>query len=166
MVLVCAFLISGCSGFYQPGSEITHVCSRIYLTDYNTVWQSILEALKDYDRTVVNRQGGVIVTNWVENTAQKNFIEAFGGASTYIKAKYRLNITVAPGNYNGKPSVKVGIQKDQMIQTDILEGWKQVASDSIDENTILYRVGRVIYIKLKLKRLEERKTEKVMEEGV
>lgn len=162
-------LISGCSStsiFHQPGSEIDHIYSRIYLTDYNTAWQATLEALKPFEKTVQNRQGGVLQTAWLDNTAQKNFIDSFGGDATYLSARYRFKVSVAPGNYNGKPSVKISILKDQMIQRDMLEGWKQVASDAIEENTYLYRIGRIIYIRLRLKQMEDQKMQQVIEEGV
>ena len=159
---------AGCSKpiFHQPGSELDHIYSRIYLTDYNTAWQAALEALKRFEKTVQNRQGGVIQTAWVDNTTEKNFIESFGGDITHLKARYRLNLTIAPGNYNGKPSVKVSILKDQMIQRDLLEGWKQVQSDAVEESTFLYRIGRIVYIKQRLKQLEEQKMQQVIEEGV
>lgn len=163
------FLFSGCSGepiFHAPGPELDHIYSRIYLTDYNTAWTSALEALRRFEKTVQNRQGGVLNTTWIDNTAEKNFIDSFGGDATYLSARYRLKVSLAPGNYNGKPSVKVSILKDQMIQRDMLEGWKQVSSDSIEENTFLYRIGRIIFMKVKLKKLEDQKMQQVIDEGV
>jgi hypothetical protein len=170
--IACAAMlsISACSStsmiFHQPGTELDHIYSKVFLTDYNTAWQAALEAVKRFDKTTQNRQGGVVQTAWIDNTAEKNFIDSFGGDATYLKARYRLNLSIAPSNYKGKPSVKVSILKDQMIQRDLLEGWKQVQSDAIEENTYLYRIGRIIYIKLKLKQLEDQKMRQVIEEGV
>ncbi|MBI3554698.1 MAG: hypothetical protein HY074_00370, partial [Deltaproteobacteria bacterium] len=59
--------------FYSPGSELDHIYSRIFLTDYNIAWQATLDALKRFEKTVQNRQGGVLQTAWVDNTAEKNF---------------------------------------------------------------------------------------------
>jgi hypothetical protein len=162
-------LIAGCSGgpvFHQPGSEIDRIFSRLYLTEYNTGWQAVLEGLKRFEKTIQNRQGGTVQTVWIDNTAEKNFTDSFGGDATYIKARYRLTVSIAPGNYNGKPSVKISILKDQMIQRDLLEGWKQVQSDAIEENTLLYRIGRIISLKMKLKKIEDQKMQQILEEGV
>lgn len=142
------------------------VFSRVYMVDYNTAWQSALDSVKSYDRTVVNRQGGVIQTAWTDNTAQKNFIDAFGGSQTFLKARFRFTLTVAPGNYNGKPSVRMTVLKEQIVQYDMLEGWKTVPSDAYDENTLLYRIGRLVYIRLKLRQIEEDKTKQILEEGI
>ncbi len=152
--------------FYSPGTELDHIYSRIFLTDYNIAWQATLDALKRFEKTVQNRQGGVMQTSWVDNTAEKNFSDAFGGDATYLNARYRFKVSIAPGNYNGKPSVKISILKDQLIQRDLLEGWKQVPSDALEENSFLYRIGRIIFIKQKLKQLEDQKLQQVIEEGV
>ena len=165
--MLLAFLAS-CGGplFYQPGHEVNHIHSRGFYTDYNTAWQAALEALKRHEKTIQNRQGGVIQTSWIDNTAEKNFIEGFGGDATFVKAQYRLNLSVAPGSYNGRSYVKVSILKEQVIQRDLLEGWKPVSSDTIEENTFLYRIGRIVLMKLKLKQIEEQKMEQVLEEGI
>ncbi|MBI3541707.1 MAG: hypothetical protein HY075_00310, partial [Deltaproteobacteria bacterium] len=115
-VLVAFLLGTGCGSeplFHAPGSELEHIYSRIYLTDYNTAWQATLEALKRFEKTVQNRQGGTMQTAWIDNTAEKNFTDSFGGDTTYLTARYRLKVNFAPGNYNGKTSVKVSILKDQ-----------------------------------------------------
>lgn len=157
---------TGCGVFHQPGSDIEHIYSRIFLTDYNTAWQASLDALTAFDRPVQNRQGGILQTAWSDNTAQKNFIDSFGEAATYLKARYRLNVSVAPGVYNSRPGVKVSVRKEQQVQRDLLEGWKTIESDTIDENRTLYRIGRIIYIRLRLKQIEDQKLQKVLEEGV
>ena len=84
--------------FHSPGTELDHIYSRIYLTDYNTAWQAALEALKRFDKTVQNRQGGILETVWLDNTTEKNFIDSFGGDATYLNARYRIK-------FAGKPAV-------------------------------------------------------------
>ncbi|HTL11823.1 MAG TPA: hypothetical protein VL588_05015 [Bdellovibrionota bacterium] len=145
------------------GGNVEESYSRIYLTDFNTAWQSVLDSLKSYPLDVSNREAGFIQTKWNDNTAQKNFVDAFAGAATYLKAQFRFKVVVNKGFYNGSQSVKVAVQKEQLIQQDVLEGWRGVSSDSFDENTLLYRIGRIIYIRLKMARLEEEKTKHELE---
>lgn len=164
--LVLFIVCTGCGTFYQPGQDNVKIYSRVYLTDYNTAWQAAIESLKNYTRPVQNRQGGVIQTGWKDNTAEKNFIDSFGSTPTYLKARYRMNLSVAPGHYNGRPSVKISISKEQMLQRDLLEGWSLVPTDSITENTILYRIGRIIVNKMRLQKIEDEKLKQVIEEGV
>jgi hypothetical protein len=146
------------------GGETAQVFERIYLTDYNTAWQSVLDSLKNSRLDVSNREGGFIQSKWTENTAEKNFSDSFGSADSYLKAQYRFRVSIAKGYYNGQPTVKVSVQKEQLIQRDVLEGWKPIETDSIDETTLLYRIGRLIQIRMKLAKLEEEKAKKELED--
>jgi hypothetical protein len=156
---------SGCVQAYiqSVGGDTSQVFERIYYTDLNTAWQAVLESMKNSRLDVSNREGGFIQTKWTDNTAEKNFTDSFGAADSYLKAQFRFRVNVAKGFYNGKPTVKITVQKEQLIQRDVLEGWRPVESDSIDETTLLYRIGRVIYIRMKLAQLDEEKAKKEFE---
>jgi hypothetical protein len=145
------------------GSDTAQVFARIYLTDFNTAWQSVLDSLKHSRLDVSNREGGFVQTKWTDNTAEKNFTESFGSSDSFLKAQYRFRVTVAKGFYNGQPSVKVTVQKEQLVQRDVLEGWRPIESDTVDENTLLYRIGRIIFVRMKIAYLEEEKTKKAIE---
>jgi hypothetical protein len=158
---------SGCISAYKRsmGGETEKVVSRIYLTDMNVAWQAVLEALKSYRLDVSNREGGYLQTKWQENTTDKNFIDSFGNATAYLKAQMRYRISVAKGFYNGEPSVKVIVRKEQLVKYDVLEGWRQVETDSTEEKTLLYRVGRIIQVKTRMAKLEKRRLELEMEKA-
>lgn len=145
------------------GDDTTQVYQRIYLTDFNTAWQAVLDALKNARLDVSNREGGFVQSKWTDNTSEKNFVDSFGGQDSFLKSQYRFRINVAKGFYNGQPSVKVSVQKDQLVQRDVLEGWRPIETDTVDENTLLYRIGRLIFIKMKMAYLEEEKTKKAIE---
>ncbi len=155
-----------CMSAYRKtvGGNINQVFTRLYFTEFNTAWQAVLDSLKSSRLDVSNREGGFLQTRWTDNTQEKNFTDSFGSADTYLSAKYRFRITVAKGFFNGVSAIKVSVQKDQVVQRDVLEGWKPVESDSIEENTLLYRMGRLIFIKMRLAQLEEEKTKKAIEE--
>lgn len=145
------------------GGDTEQVFTRIFLTDYNTAWQATLDALKSARLDVNNRESGFIQSRWADNTAQRNFTDSFGAAQAYLKAQYRLRLTLNKGYYNGIPSVRVAVQKEQLVQHDVLDGWRPIITDAVDEGTLLYRVGRIIYIRMKQSRLEEEKTRKAIE---
>lgn len=156
---------AGCMSAYikSVGGDTDRQFNRIYLTDFNTAWQSVLDSLKSYPLDVSNREGGFIQTKWNDNTAQKNFTDNFGGTATYLKSQFRMKVTVNKGFFNGVPSVKVSILKEQLIQQDVLEGWRAVPSDQVDETTLLYRIGRIIFMRVKIAKLEEERTKKELE---
>jgi hypothetical protein len=164
-LLALALLTSSCVSAYKEsyGGETEQTYNRVYFTDFNTAWQSVLDGLKHSRLDVSNREGGFVQTKWTDNTDDKNFIDSFGDSDAYLKAQYRFKVTVAKSFFNGKPAVKVTVQRDQLVQRDVLEGWQPVETDSTEENTLLYRVGRLIMIKMKLAKIEEEKTKKALE---
>lgn len=159
-------LATGCADAYKRslGRDTEQTFSRIFLTDFDTAWQAVLEALKAIPLGQQNREAGTILTKWTENTSQKNFVEAYGSQESFLKAQFRVKVTLARGFYNGVPSVKVVLQKEQLVQRDVLEGWRPIETDSLEENTLLYRVGRIIFIKTKLAKLEEQRIQKSLTE--
>ncbi len=154
-----------CTAAYKQsiGRDSAQVFHHIYLTDFNTAWQGVLDSLKNAPLDVSNREGGFVQTKWSDNTSEKNFTDSFGNADSYLKAQYRFRVSVAKGFYNGQPSVKIAVQKEQLVQRDVLEGWRPIETDSIDENTLLYRIGRIIFIRMKIAYLEEEKTKMAIE---
>jgi hypothetical protein len=156
---------SGCMSAYKRsiGAETEDVYSRVYLTEINTAWQATLGALKSFQLDVSNRDAGFVQTRWMDNTSDQNFYNSFGPAKTYLKAQYRLRATLASGFYNGEPSVRVSVIKEQMVQRDVLDGWQRTPTDGVEENTLLYRVGRLIKIRMKQDRIEGDKQSRELE---
>lgn len=146
------------------GGDSEKLVNRIYFTDLNTAWQGVLQSLKSLPLDISNRESGFIRTKWVDNTAYKNFIDSVGTGTRYLKAQYRFRVSVAKGFFEGKPSVKVVVQKEQLVKSDVLEGWRPIVTDVIDENTLLYRIGRLIYLQMKIAEIEEEKTKKAVDD--
>lgn len=167
VVLGLSVWMTGCTKAYLKsiGGDTTQIFEKIYLTDYDTAWQSALDALKHSQMDISNRESGFIQTKWMDNTADKNFADSIGNTDVYLKAQFRFQITVAKGFYNGRPSVKISVQREQLIQKDVLEGWAPLESDAVEENTLLYRIGRLIVIRMKLAKLEEEKAKSVLEKA-
>lgn len=167
LLFVCLGLNTSCMTAYKlsVGGGDAQLFSRIYLTDFNTAWQSVLESLKNSRLDVSNREGGFVQTKWTDNTAEKNFSDSFGGADSYLKAQYRFKVTLSKGFYNGRPTLKVTVEKEQLVQKDVLDGWKPLETDTVDETTLLYRIARLIYIKMKLAQIEDDKIKKEMNDS-
>lgn len=156
---------AGCVSAYVKsiGGDTTPPLSQIYLTDPNTAWSAVIEALKNSRLDVTNREGGFIQTRWTENTAEKNFSDAFGTADAYLKAQYRLRISLAKGTFKQKETVKITVEKEQLVQRDLLDGWKTATTDTVDEKTLLYRVGRLIYLRMKFAKMEQEKVKRELQ---
>lgn len=157
--LLAPLALPSCMSAYRQsvGADDIQIFSRTYFTDLNTAWQSCLEALKDSALDVSNRDSGYIQTKWTDNTEQFSMRDSFTEGDIAANARYRFRINVSKSFYNGRPAVKVTVQKDQIVEYDVLEGWRYVQTDSIEENTLLYRIGRLIYMKMKIAKSEEEK---------
>ena len=114
---------------------------------------------------VVNRENGTLQTKWLDNTAERNLLDSGGLVSSYIKAQYRFRVVLAKGYFEGRPSVRVSVQKEQQIQRDVLEGWINQETDGIQENSLLYRLGKLIEIRKRLQDIENAKLKKQLEEA-
>lgn len=156
---------AGCMTAYKQsqGGDTQRVFERVFVTDFNTSWQGVLDSVKSLRLDVSNREGGYLQTRWTDNTLQAAFLESFGEAASFLKAQYRFKINVAKGFYGGRQSVKVSVLKEQLIQRDVLEGWKPVETDTVEEKTLLYRIGRVIAIRTRIAQIEDAKTRQAIE---
>jgi len=164
--ILIAITFNSCMSAYvkSVGGDNDKIHRKIYIADFDTTWLSVVDVLKSQPMDISNREAGYIRTKWVENTAKRNFVESFGNSNLFLKAQFRLEITLTRGYYNGRPSVKVTVQKQQLIQNDVLEGWRSAPSSGIEEKTFLYRIGRIIYIRRKVGFIEEQKTREAIEE--
>ena len=159
--------LSGCMSAYkkQVGGDADRVYSKVLLSEYSIAWESAVDALKASAMEVVNRENGTLQTKWIDNTAERNLIDAAGSVSPYIKAQYRFRLSLAKGYFEGRPSVKVSVQKEQQIQRDVLEGWINQESDGIQENSLIYRVGKIIQAKNRMQDLENDRLKRQLKEA-
>lgn len=158
---------TGCMTAYRRsvGATTEQNFTRIFLSDSNLAWQAVLEALKSYRLDVSNRESGYVQTRWMDNTSARNLVDSFGGSDVYLKAQFRFKINVNQGFYAGAPSVKLTVLREQMVQRDVLEGWRPVETDGIEEATLLYRIERIIAVRTRLAEIEKEKTEKAIQEN-
>jgi hypothetical protein len=163
--ILAGFTASGCMSAYlkSVGGDTDQVFSKVFLTDYNIAWDQSMEALKSSPMEVVNRENGMMQTKWIDNTAERNLIDSVGSVSNYIKAQYRFRVTVAKGTVDGKNSVRINVQKEQQVQRDVLEGWRNQETDGIQEQSLLYRVGKLIEFRLRMDRIENQKIKQELE---
>ncbi len=113
---------TGCMSAYKKsvGAEAEKVLAKVFIAEYATAWEAAIEALKTSPMDEVNRENGTLQTKWIDNTAERNLIDSAGTVSPYLKAQYRFRVTLAKGFYEGRPSVRSTVQKEQQVQRDVL----------------------------------------------
>lgn len=154
---IAGVMLSACMTAYKKsvGADTQQVFTRVYATDFNLAWQAVLDSLKSARLDVSNRESGLVQTRWTNNTAEKNFADGDGTTAPYMRAQYRIKVNLSRGFYKSRAAVKVTVQREQVVQRDALEDFRPQESDSIEENTLLYRIGRIINVRTRIAKLEE-----------
>ncbi len=164
LFLISSLLIlSSCSSYqnFQYITEEYEIPSKVFAATYDESWQAVLQIMQQFDIAVHNQEAGVIKTRWIDNTNDVNFSDSFGSRDAVKSAKFRLLVNVAKGFRGTREVTKVTVHKRQLVEQDFLQGWKEVPTDGIQEQTILYRMERIIAIDQKLKEIEQKKNQEI-----
>jgi len=166
-LLLAFFCLTGCTSYdhFKNVSRDYELPSQVFRTNYEMTWSAIKNIIDTYNYSleVSNRASGLWKTRWVDNTLEMNFSNSLKRGSGYKAAKFKLIINVVKGYRTEREVTKVFISKRQLVQKDLLQGWKVIPSDQILEKTLLYRLKRILLIEKNLEMLEKRKSKEVEE---
>lgn len=137
--------------------------SKIFRADFNQTWQAVIEVMKKYDIAQRNQEAGYIKTRWMDNTMEVNFTDSFGSSDAVKAARFKLVVNVVKGFRSSSEVAKVTIYKRQLVEQDFLQGWKEIPTDGIMEQTLLYRIERLIDNDNKLKEIDKAREKEQLE---
>jgi hypothetical protein len=156
LFLPLLLVLASCASYehFRYITEEYEMPSKIFIATYDQTWGAVLEGMKKYDIDTKNQEAGVLKTRWMDNTSEVNFANSSG--DTNVKAaKFKLVVNVTKGFRNNREVTKVTIYKRQLVEQDMLQGWKELRSDGIEEKVILHRLEVILKMDLKFRRLEE-----------
>lgn len=113
-------------------------------------WEALIYVLKSYPTKIIDRDKGYIETeelignNYWKAPHQKQLNTS--GSRAVIKAQLTYK----------KPYSRVDIQKIIYMQSDFFSAAQEIPSDTLEEQKILYRVKRELYIKSEIKNFSKR----------
>jgi hypothetical protein len=166
-ILLIFFHLTGCSSYdhFKNVTRDYELPSQVFKASYEMTWSAIKNVIDTYNYSleVSNRASGLWKTRWVDNALEMNFSNSLNRGSGYKASKFKLIINVVKGYRTDREVTKVFISKRQLVQKDLLQGWKVIHSDQILEKTLLYRLKRILLIEKKLEQLERRKSKEVEE---
>lgn len=167
MILSTAIAAGGLGGCMQAyvksvGADLDPVERRIFLATFDDTWQAVLDSLKSFNLEVSNREAGFVQTKWTDNSNDTRLADPYGAGDTLLRTLFRYRLQLVKGIHNGKPSVRLSVSKDQLVQSDVLEGWRPVVTEPLEENTLLYRIERLIFLKQEFARLENEKADRAL----
>ena len=156
-ILSIFLILQGCASYeqFRYVTDDFEIPSIVLVAEFTQTWQAVLQIMRKYDIAVENRQAGIIRTRWIDNTQEKNFTDSFSKNDQVRAARYKLILNVSKGFRRGREVSKVTVYKRQFLEQGFLQGWKEIPSDAITEQSILYRIQRKIVIDNKLRAIEK-----------
>jgi uncharacterized lipoprotein len=163
--LIMVLAISGCASYekFRQITEEIEMPAKIFRADFNQTWQAVIQVMKKYDIAQQNQEAGYIKTRWMDNTMELNFTDSFGSNDAVKAARFKLIVNVVKGYRASQEVAKVTIYKRQLVEQDFLQGWKEIPTDGIMEQTFLYRIGRLVEIDNKLKDIDKAREKEQLE---
>lgn len=123
---------------------------HLFFKDYDKVWRATQISLQKYPIRINNIDTGHLETQFITtNTLWK---EAHIKNPKNSNTRYKLKVNVIKGNVKKRSSVKVTISKKIVRQKDFFSTDEPIPSNGIEEEMILYRIGRELIIEKALER--------------
>lgn len=118
--------------------------SRVYYAKYDEVELAVKQAMIRYPQRIDNTEAGFFETDYVKGEARFRSPHRKNDFSPGYR--YRLVIRLVRGREDGKPAIKVSVAKLIEIARDFFSNPDALSSDGLEEDVILYRIGREIEV--------------------
>lgn len=138
--LLCLFISS-------PSSA--EVYTRAFGAKKESVWKGVLIALSKYPLDKNSQESGEITTSKIPDG------EIFRPHNHQVNhnLEYQLFINLENRRYKGRKITLVKIEKKSILKGDFIKKEKEVESDGVEEQVLLYRMAREIKIDRKVEKL-------------
>jgi hypothetical protein len=159
-------MVAGCMSIYQEmiGEKENQYLEQVFVGSFPDVWQSVLDSMKAKPLEISSQESGFVQTKWIVNTLEKNQEDGIENQAAYIRAQYRFQVHLLKKELTDRrQGVLVTLRKQQMVMRDVLDGWQQQKTDGVEEQTVLYRIGRLIFLRKKMDDLNQKITQEQLE---
>ncbi len=151
--LLLMLCLSSCATRPKPPSSPIDALYGEYKASYDSVWNAASKALSKYKIIFSNKDAGILNTDFMTGTSRTEFYYS-GGEQFFKETKWKLQLKLlSTTNKKGASLVKVRVAKEAYISPGFLEDWQPAESDYLTEKTILYRIGRIVYLDSKVEKL-------------
>lgn len=161
VLIAVGFSLSGCSTASSQLSKRLKTgepVSRVYYAKYEDVEGAIKQAMIRYPQRIDNTEAGIFETDFVKGDAR---FKSPVSTETYSPGyRYRILIRLVRGKNDDKPAVKVLVTKQIEVAGDFFSDPEARQSDGLEENVILYRIGREIVLSRAVAKATERESKK------
>lgn len=144
-----------CVSSAPPPRPLDYPFKKYFDRDFDTVWAATVEVLDYYQIVRIDRDAGLVETDWAEARYNKALYDLPPDNKEIMEAvKYRLKVKVSKfrNKTTGAPVANVQIVKELMEGRNFIFEYQRVPTDTIEEQVLLYRIGRRVDVMMRLKR--------------
>lgn len=128
--------------FTTPILSHAEVYTRAFAAKKKDVWKATLITLSKYPLDKNNQESGEIVTSKIGDSE----IYKVPNSKQKHHQEYKIFINLESRRYKGRKITLVKLEKKIIRKGDFILADKEVESDSIEEQVLLYRISREIKI--------------------
>ena len=133
--------------------------TAVFNHSYPLVWEAVLLALKKYPIAMEHQDSGQIETKFIRN--YKSWKPPKGSVERPHSRKYKLKLFLEKGSsVSNTPAVKVHIMKEEFMDEDFIQQSIPISSNGLEEEVLLYRIERELFLMNQKKKFHERKKQK------
>ena len=151
-LLTFSYLLGGCALFKDnpTGPPPTFEPNeKVFRASFDEVWKAVQLSLQKYPIKKNIYEDGVIETDFV--TGYQAW-QPPHKEKTPQGWKYQIVVRVIKGNAGKHPAQKVSVAKNIVFKKDFFTDEEQLPSDGLEEQVLMYRIEREVFIDQALKR--------------
>ena len=155
-----AFVFSGCASATQKleAKQSDGPYSRVYYANYEDVEIALKQAMIRYPQKIDNTEAGIFETDYLKGEAR--FKPPHKPAVFSPGYRYRILVRLVRGRTDEKSAIKVQITKKPEVVRDFFSDADSVKSDGLEEQVILYRIGRELQLARAIARASDKANKK------
>jgi hypothetical protein len=160
-LLTLAFAMSGCqtaTDRLDQKLKIGVPVVQVFFAKYEEVEAALKLAMLKYPQRVDNTEAGIFETDYVKGDGR--FKPPHKGVEYSSGYRYRILIRLVRGKTDEKSAVKVVVLKQIESQHDFFADPGALPSDGLEEEVILYRIGRELLINRALQKANDKQSKK------
>ena len=118
--------------------------SRVFYANYEDVEIALKQSMIRYPQKVDNTEAGIFETDYIKGEARFRGPHETGAFSPGYR--YRILVRLVRGRSEDKPAIKVQVTKRPEVLRDFFSEPVSQKSDGLEEQVILYRIGRELQL--------------------
>lgn len=131
----------------------------MFYANYEDVEMALKQSMTRYPQKIDNTEAGIFETDYIKG--ELRFHPPHKVVNYSPGYRYRILVRLVRGRTEDRPAIKVQITKKVEILRDFFSDADSLKSDGLEEQVILYRIGR----ELQLARAVARASDKVNKKG-